>query len=143
MANEIKVKIKKVDGLSLAGISNSGNWTMMDTSKDVGGNNGATTPFELLFFALGGCMSMDILSILEKKRNVVDSYQVNIEAQRRDKYPKVADRIDIEFLFWGKINSPDVERAIDLSSSKYCSVSNMLKHEITINYTFKLNPKIK
>ncbi len=139
MAGSIEVKIKKLDGLTLAGIGKSGHWTVMDTSPNVGGSAGATTPYELLYYALGGCQSMDVLSVLAKKRNRVDKYELNITAERAEGYPSITPVINMEFLFWGDVKAADVERAIELSTDKYCGVSASIRYDIEDIRTYKIN----
>ncbi len=141
MAGNIEVKIKKLEGLTLAGIGKSGHWTMMDTVPQVGGAGAATTPFEMLYMALGGCQTMDILSVLAKKRNKVDRYELNITAERTDEHPKITPVINMEFVFWGEVKEKDVERAIQLSTDTYCGVSASLSENIEVIRTYRINPE--
>lgn len=138
----IKVEIKMVEGLTLIARGGSKHWTAMDTSASNSGSESATTPFEMLFLALGGCQSMDILSMLKKMRNKVDKYDLRIKAVRRDEHPKIAEIIEMEFCFWGDVKAKDVEKAIELSAEKYCVVSHMLRSDIIIKRAYKINEDI-
>jgi putative redox protein len=93
----------------------------------------------LVLIALAGCTSSDVVSILQKKRVELDDYEVNISAEMCDEHPKVYTKINLEFVFYGEnINEKDVERAIELSETKYCSVSAMLNKSVEINHSYKI-----
>jgi putative redox protein len=84
-------------------------------------------PMQLLLVAIAGCTGMDILSILQKKRAALTDMQVRVSGKRADDYPMIWTHIHITYLIWGKSIKPkDVERAIELSENKYCSVGIML-----------------
>lgn len=100
----------------------------------------APTPMELLLIALGGCMGSDIVSILEKKRQRVTSYEIEVRGERRAEHPRIYTSIEVVHRFRGhKVDPKAVAHAIKLSETKYCSVSAMLgaaakittRHEIT------------
>ena len=135
----MNVYLKRVKGSSLVAKGDSNHWINLDTLEEAGGNNAAPTPMELILMALAGCGSMDILSILKKKRVKVDDFEVNVSAERSTEHPKVFTKINIEYVFYGKNILPaDVERAIELSYTKYCSVHAMLKTSVEINKNYKI-----
>ncbi len=112
-----------------------GPWTLLDT----GPNKGAIAPFEMLFAALAGCSGYDIVHVLKKKRIEFDDLWMNIEAERRDEHPRIATKIHMHFTVVGDNVPPEaVERAIALSSEKYCSVSAMLKKAAEIETSFEI-----
>jgi putative redox protein len=138
----MKAFIKQIKGITLAGKADSNHWITMDGSEEFGGSKAGNGPMELVLMALGGCTSMDIIPILEKKRVPLDAYEVNLEAERAIKHPKIFTKIHVEFLFYGKgINPKDVERAIELSTSKYCSVAAMLSKSVEITRSYKILEK--
>jgi putative redox protein len=97
---------------------------------------------ELILLALGGCTSMDIIPILKKKRIEIDGYEVILEGVRSQEHPKVFTKIHIKFIFYGKNIPPkDVERAIELSATKYCSVNAILEKSIQITRSYKILEK--
>jgi putative redox protein len=100
----------------------------------------APTPMELLLIALGGCTGADVVGILEKKRQRITGYEIVVSAERRAEHPRIYTRIDVTHQIRGHNIDPNaVQHAIELSESKYCSVSAMLgataqitmRHEIT------------
>jgi putative redox protein len=117
--------------------SDSNHAVVMDASPEVGGENAGSRPMELLLQGLGGCTGMDVVSILQKKRVALDSFAMEIQSERAAEHPKVFTKIHLKFIFNGReIKPKDVERAIELSETKYCSASAMFRHtaEITTSY---------
>jgi putative redox protein len=135
----MKAYIKQIRGITLAGKADSNHWITMDGSEEFGGSKAGCGPMELVLIALGGCAGMDIIPILEKKRVAVTNFEVYLEAERAAEHPKVFTKIHIEFVIYGKgIKSKDIERAIELSTSKYCSVSAMLSKGVEITRSYRI-----
>lgn len=85
------------------------------------------TPMELILIALGGCTGADVVGILEKKRQIVTSYEIEVRGTRRDDHPRIYTRIEVVHRVRGRNVDPKaVARAVELSETKYCSVSAML-----------------
>ena len=88
---------------------------------------------------LGGCTSMDVISILQKKRIKLDGYECILEATRAEEHPKVFTEITVKFIFYGSnIPREAVERAIELSKSRYCSVAAMLSKSAAIRFEYEI-----
>lgn len=88
-------------------------------------------PMEMLLFGLAGCSGMDIISILQKQRQPVDSFQIKVRGKRASDYPMVYTEIEVEYILTGKgLNPKFVEQAIELSEEKYCSVGIMLRRAV-------------
>jgi putative redox protein len=135
----MNIYLKQIKGSSLAAKGDSNHWINMDTSKEFGGNNAASTPMELILMALAGCGSMNILPILGKKHVQVDDFEVNISAEQAAEHPKVFTKINIEYIFYGKNIPPaDIKKAMELSSTMYCSVYAMLKNSVEITENYKI-----
>ena len=135
----MKANIRWLGGLSLVGKGSTNHWIPMDSPESHGGFDAASRPLELLLIGLGGCTGMDVLSILQKKRVSIQDFQVELEAEQADEFPKVFTRVTIKFIVYGNgINPKDVERAIELSETKYCSASAMLRHSVKIETSFEI-----
>jgi putative redox protein len=92
---------------------------------------------ETLLACLAGCTSYDVISILKKKRQNILGYWVEVEGERSDEPPEVYTKIQIKYIIKGKnVGKEAVEKAIQLSYDKYCSVGAMLKKtaEVTTSY---------
>jgi putative redox protein len=133
--------VKLLQGITFAAKGDSHHWVMMDGPEDFGGSNAGSRPKELLLFALGGCTASDVLPILKKKRAPIKGFQINLAANAREEHPQVFTDIHLEYVFYGDgINPADVERAIELSTTKYCSVSAMLRASVTLTHSYRIEP---
>ena len=97
------------------------------------------SPMELILVGLAGCTGVDIVDILEKKRQPLKALKVKVRGKKADDFPKIYTDIEITYLIWGEGIDPNaVERAIQLSEDKYCSVSAMLRSTVAIKSTYQL-----
>jgi len=95
------------------------------------------SPFEAVVAAAGGCTALDVIEILRKQREPLESFRIEIESQRAKGPPAVLEKIHLTYVLKGPKKAANVERAIDLSQSKYCSVNIMLRRagvEVTTDY---------
>jgi putative redox protein len=104
----------------------------IDSSKDIGGKERGLTPMELLAGALASCISIDILMILNKQNIELDNYSVSVDAKKKNSVPSPFEKIHLVFSIDAEIDLLKVERAIQLSIDKYCSVKESLNPEIII-----------
>lgn len=135
----MKVDIERInDHVFLEAKNEQGNIVLMDGSPEIGGMELGARPMQLILMGLGGCTSMDVLSMLKKMREEVKSYKVLLEAERAPEHPMVFTKIHVHFIFEGNIKKENVEKAINLSMEKYCSVTHMLNKTATITHDFKI-----
>ena len=107
---------------SFIGTGRVGLTVPIDTTPEFGGDNAGFGPMELLLVGLGGCTAMDVISILEKKRQNVTSLEVRVDGTRATEHPRVFTHIMLEYRVGGVALDPAaVERAVELSETKYCS----------------------
>lgn len=134
-----KAIVKHVKGVTFIGKADSNHWVSMDGPESFGGSDAGTRPKELLLIALGGCTGSDVVTILHKKKVQISNFEMNISAEVAEEHPQVYTKINIEFVFYGRdIQEKDVERAIELSQTKYCSVTHMLNKAMPIIHSFKI-----
>ncbi len=135
----MQARVKWVEEALFMGQSGSGHTVLMDGPAEVGGRNLAARPMEMLLMGLGGCSTFDVVSILKKSRQAVDSCEVEIRAERADSEPKVFTRIELHFIVKGSgLKEAAVKRAVELSAEKYCSASIMMERagvEVIHGYT--------
>ena len=97
------------------------------------------SPMELILVGLAGCTGVDIVDIMEKKREPLQALKVKVRAKRSEDFPKIFKEIEVTYLIWGEgITTKSVERAIELSEEKYCSVSAMLMSVAEIRSTYQI-----
>ena len=101
---------------------------------------GEHSPVETLLSALAACSAMDVVSILGKKRQVIETYEVRVEAIQREEYPQVYTRIDVIHDVSGPLVTEEaVRRCVELSATKYCPVSAMLSAgETEIHHRYRV-----
>jgi putative redox protein len=125
--------------LSFNGTADTGFTLPLGASPKVGGDNDGFRPMELILIGLAGCTAMDVISILQKKRQQVTAFQVTAHAERSDEHPKVFTRIKLDFQVTGKdIDPRAVERAIELSETLYCPAQAMLTHSVKITNEYSI-----
>jgi len=132
------VKVKWIDGLRFVATDSMGHSIVMDASKQGGGEGSGFSPLQLLLAALGGCTGIDIVDIMRKQRQQVDDLEMVVSGERVKEPPRIYNRIHVEYRVKGRgIKERAVQRAIQLSEGKYCSVGAMLraKAEVTSSYT--------
>lgn len=115
----------------------SGNTVILDAAEKIGGKNKGMRPMELLAGSLAGCMSIDVLLILQKQRQPVTFYEVTIDAQRKDAVPAAFEAFQLDFAFNREVDLEKAEAAVNLSHEKYCSVSASLHPSIQITTQVK------
>lgn len=112
----------------------------MDGNRKIGGLEGGFSPMQLLLAGIGGCSAIDIIGILEKQKQPLEDLQVEVDGDRQSTgtYSEFKT-IHLKFIFTGGLDPKKVERAIDLSLNKYCSVSKALEKssKITSSYEIK------
>lgn len=133
------IEIQQVKGSTFAAKGDSGHWVIMDAPKEIGGSSAGSSPMEMILMGLGGCTSMDVLSILVKMKEDVLDYKVEIFAENAEEHPKIYTKIKIKYYFYGNnLNGKNIEKAIRLSQDKYCSVSAMLKKSSEIDFSYEI-----
>jgi len=97
-----------------------------------------------ILYSMGGCTGADVASILQKMREKVNRFEINLDAEVATEHPKIFTKIHITYKFWGDdLKTENIEKAISLSQEKYCSVTAMLKDAVTITHSYKINPDIE
>lgn len=121
-----KTTVTFVGGMQFVGQGDSGHEVHMDASPKVGGSDSAARPLEVLLCALGGCTGMDVISILRKMKTEPSSLRIEIQDERASEYPKVITKLHIIYRVTGAVPEANLKKAIELSLSKYCPISNTL-----------------
>lgn len=135
----MKSTITWVDGAMFVGEAGSGHAVVIDGPPEAGGRNAGIRPMELILTGLGACSAFDVVSILKKSRQPVSDCRVTVEAERAESVPQVFTRIHIHFVVSGTGLKPAaVERAVKLSTEKYCSATIMLRDVVAITHTIEI-----
>jgi putative redox protein len=123
------------DGLFI-GLSPGGHALAIETDKE---RASAATPMELLLLALGSCTAVDVVSILQKKRERVTGYRVEVRGARRAEHPRAFTRIEVRHVVRGRgVSEKAVASAVELSETKYCSVAATLRPGVELVTTYEV-----
>jgi putative redox protein len=128
----VEAKVVWQEGMRFVGLGPSGHAVLMDSSPQVGGEDSAPRPTELLLFALGGCTGMDIVSILQKMRTPPRKLEVRLVAERAPEHPKAIRRVHLTYRAEG-VPEENLRKAAQLSQERYCSVAHSLSAELSLS----------
>ncbi|MFA5511655.1 MAG: OsmC family protein [Candidatus Kapaibacterium sp.] len=122
------VTLKLNKNNSLTASDSEGLITNFDASKSHGGTGVGSSPMVVMLEAMAACSFLDVLSIIKKKRKQVDDLQIIVDGKRAEEHPKVYETVHLHFI----LTSPDaeqndLERAMELSQTKYCGASAMFQ----------------
>lgn len=137
----MKIEIKRSDDkFRMLAKNESGNELIMDASREAGGEESGFRPMQLLLSALGGCSTIDILLILKKQKQSVESFEVEVNGDREkvEEY-SLFRNIELHFKISGEVDRSKAEKAIQLSLDKYCSVAKTLEPTAKITHKLSIN----
>ena len=135
----MKARVSWLDGRLFVGESGSGHAVVMDGAPEHGGRNAGIRPLEMLLIGLGGCTAFDVVMILERGRQAITEVVVEVDADRAETDPKVFTRIGLLYRITGhNLDRAKVERAVQLSSEKYCSATVMLNKTAKIEHAIEV-----
>lgn len=115
----------------------SGHSVAFDSDREA---NTSPGPMEMVLAALASCTATDVVSILAKKRQKLESLEIEVSGERAADPPRVWTRIEIVYRLRGALDDKAVRDAIELSETKYCSVAAMLKETAQISYRYEIQP---
>lgn len=139
----MQIKLNRVDkDFNFEATNEDGNSILIDGAVSIGGHNKGMRPMQLLLAAIGGCSAIDIVSILRKQKQEIESFDIEVDGDREpvgvEGY-SLFKTIVVHFILKGNIDADKAERAVKLSMEKYCSVSKTLEPTATITYKITLN----
>ncbi len=129
--------VKWIDEQKFVATSPSGHAVAIDSDRE---SNQAPGPMELLLLALGACTATDVVIILEKKRQKLQSLEVICSGERAAEPPAVWTKLEIVYRLRGRLDDAAVKHAIQLSEDKYCSVAAMLRKTATLSWRYEITP---
>ena len=126
-------------GMSFTGKADTGFEVPLGAEPAVGGADDGFRPLELMVVSLAGCTSMDVISILTKKKQDVTAFEVKIDAEQAVEFPKVFTQAVITYLVYGHaVDEAAVLRAIELSETKYCPAQAMLGKVVPMKLVYEI-----
>jgi putative redox protein len=135
----MEAKVTWEKRLTFQGTTDSGSVVTLGTSRDLGGDDDGLKPIDLIIMGLAGCTAMDVISILQKKRQDVTEFEVQVHAERAAEHPKVITHAVIEYFIAGhRIQEDAVLRAIELSVTRYCPAEAMFVKVFPIQHKYHI-----
>ena len=134
--NIYKASVKYAGDEFFIGTTPSNHSLTIDTKSD---RKSAPTPLEMLLVSVAACTAVDVVSILEKKRQIVTDYKVEITGTRREKFPRSFTKMHIHHIVYGRaVSEKATADAIELSDTKYCSVAATVRPTVEITTSFEI-----
>ena len=135
----MQTRVKWIEDLTFMAESPSGHGILMSAGAENGGKDSCYRPMELLLMGLGGCASIDVVSILKKARQNVSGCEAQLQAERHDGIPGYFTKINVHFTVTGHdLSDKQVAKAAQLSFEKYCSASFMLREKAEITWSHEV-----
>jgi putative redox protein len=136
MSNEYKAHIRYAGADFFIATPPSGHAQLIDGKGD---RKSAPSPLEFLLMSVAACTAVDVVSILEKKRQTVTDYRVEITGTRRDEYPRRFTAFHVHHIVYGRsVSEKAVADAVALSDEKYCSVAATVRPTAEITTSFEI-----
>jgi len=130
-------RVKWVGQEQFLALTPSGHAMPLDSDR---GSNAPPGPMEMLLVALGACTATDVVGILAKKRQKLESLEVVVRGERAVEPPTVWVKLEIVYKLRGQLDEKAVRDAIELSENKYCSVAATLRKTAPIAFHYEINP---
>jgi putative redox protein len=139
-----KVHVRWAGNRQMVGWDSAGHGIVMDAPIGYKGEGTGARQLEVFLEALAACTAMDVVSVLEKKRQRFTDLDIEVTAhQREDEFPKIYTEIELLYVVRGRSVNPDaVARAIELSETKYCSVKGMLGPQVTVTTAYRVEEDV-
>jgi putative redox protein len=136
---KILVNVKWDGGMRFVATTEEGDSVAMDADPESGGEGRGVRPAKLVLVGLGGCAGMDIVWILKRQRQELTGLEMNLTGTIREKDPRYYEHIQIEYIVRGrKLRESAVKRAIELSEQEYCSVRGILRPEVKVTTSYRI-----
>ena len=136
----MRIEINRLnDAFWMEAVNEGGNKVHIDASPDIGGTDHGFRPMQLLLAALGGCSTIDIISILKKQKQELEDIKITVNGEReKDAVPSLFTEVHVHFILYGKLDSEKVKKAVSLSVEKYCSVAKTLEKTAKVTHSFEI-----
>ncbi len=136
----MKIQLRRLNqAFHMQAANEDGRTVDMDASPAIGGENLGFRPMQMLLAGLGGCSTIDIITILKKQRQPLEDIRVIVDGEREPNVePSLFREIHVHFTLKGKLDEDKVQKAVDLSMEKYCSVAKTLEKTANITYSFSI-----
>lgn len=136
----IKIELNRLDNdLLMEAVNDMGNKVQMDGSPADGGHDKAFRPMQMLLAAIGGCSTVDVVTILRKQREELKDIKITVTAEReKGVVPSLYTEVHAHFKLYGNIDEDKAQKAVALSVGKYCSVAKTLEKTAKVTFSVEV-----
>ncbi len=128
------------DAYHFVASNEEGNQVHLDVTPEEGGGGQGAGPMQMMIMSLGGCSAIDVISILKKGRQRIETFDVEIDYARAEgEVPSLFTTIHVHYVLTGDLDAAKVRRAVALSLGKYCSVARIIEKTATITSSCSVN----
>lgn len=133
-------KITWIEDMQFVAMGDSGHAIVMDAAEGSGGHGSGARPMEVLLEGLLGCTAMDVMSILNKKRQPVKGFKIFATGERAEEHPRFYSKIHLEYVAYGDVDPAALARSVQLSEEKYCSAIATVRGVAEITSSSRVEP---
>ncbi len=138
----VTAKMKWTGGLKFEGRSAFGHTIVTDGARKSGGEEAGYDSTELLLFGIAGCTGIDVVHIMEKQRQRLTALEIEVVAHQDEKYPKPFHTVEVKYIARGEnLDEKKLAKAIELSESKYCVVSQTVQNQGKVITSYQILPE--
>ncbi len=134
MSEPMKISLKKVGACAFELDDGRGHRVTIDGPAKLGGLDAGPRPMEMFLSALASCSAVDVVMILNQQKQPLRDLHILVEGERADAVPAVFTRIVLKFVAYGNVAENKMNRAVQLSVEKYCSVAKMLNEQVIVEH---------
>jgi putative redox protein len=136
----IKIELNRLDSdLLMEAVNDFGNKVQMDGSPADGGHDKGFRPMQMLLAAMGGCSTVDVVTILRKQRVELKDIKITVTAEReKNVTPSLYTEVHAHFKLYGDIDEDKAQKAVALSVGKYCSVAKTLEKTAKVTFSVEV-----
>ena len=132
-----------IENMQFVAKAESGHAIVLDAAAAGGGTNSAARPMEMLLMGLMGCTAMDVVSVLKKKRQDLQQFNIFATSERATEHPRFYTKIHLEYVAYGDVDTAALERAVQLSEEKYCGAIATVRGKTEVTSSFRVEPAAK
>lgn len=140
MANTMNISLRKTGECTFEMDDGRGHTTIIDGPEKLGGTDAGPRPMEMFLASLASCSAVDVVMILKQQKQPLEDLHIEVHGERVDAIPAVFAKIHLHFKAYGNVAANKMQRAVNLSVEKYCSVARMLVPDVIVEHTAEVVP---
>jgi putative redox protein len=136
-----EITLRQIENQMMAASDSNGHSIVIGLSPEHDGQWVGIKPSDLLLISVAACATYDVIEILNKRRESYHDFVVSCKGEQQTEPPNAFTKIHLTYKLTGTVNSEQLKRAIQLSVTKYCSVTNTLSPDVSVTSDFEITPE--